>query len=140
MGVTSTRAKPACKLFINSLLCGSCRIHQGKTEGGFRVKCGDTAIRIESVQLPDDLLGNGRPVEEGVIAAAVDEDLADVEEFLYDDEEDDDFDDDDFVQVTCPECNEDIFLDPDALDEDYIDCPACGTKLEFEFETEEDED
>ena len=71
---------------------------------------------------------------------AVDEDLADVEEFLYDDEEDDDFDDDDFVQVTCPECNEDIFLDPDALDEDYIDCPACGTKLEFEFETEEDED
>ncbi|MBQ2676019.1 MAG: hypothetical protein IJF54_01280 [Clostridia bacterium] len=69
---------------------------------------------------------------------AVDEDLADVEEFLYEDEDDDcdcDCDcDDEFFQVTCPECGEDIFVDDDMLEDEFINCPACGTKLEFDFD------
>ena len=62
---------------------------------------------------------------------AVDEDLAEVEEYVY--EEDEEYDDEDFFPVKCPECGEEIFVDDDALGEDYIICPKCGTKLEFDF-------
>lgn len=75
---------------------------------------------------------------------AVDEDLAEIEDDFYEDEEDDDEyyydDDDEFFEVQCPECNEIITLDEDMLDEGEIACPKCGTKLQFEFDTEEKSD
>ncbi len=85
---------------------------------------------------------------------ALSDDLGDVEDIVYGDDEDDEDDDicsccgdcgqDDFeaeYSVTCPKCGEEIELDEDVLDLGEISCPNCGEKLEFDFdEDEEDED
>ncbi len=72
---------------------------------------------------------------------AVDEDLSYVEEELYGecDCDDDDCDcccgeDDSLYEVECPACNDIIYLDEEMLEEDGINCPNCGTPLEFDFD------
>ena len=72
---------------------------------------------------------------------AVDEDLAAVEDFVYeddccdcDDDEEDEEIDGELYEVECPNCHDIICLDEDMLDEGSIDCPNCGTNLEFDFE------
>lgn len=76
---------------------------------------------------------------------AVDEDLDELEEFVYEDFDDcdccdDDCDcgccDDDYFEVECPSCGEVICLDESILDEGAIECPACGETLEFDFDCE----
>ena len=89
---------------------------------------------------------------------AVDEDLAELEEIIYDDicdcdcdcDCDDEFDFDDcecgcgceeeeeYYEVECPACGEVICVDDGILEEGSIDCPKCGEKLEFEIEFEEE--
>lgn len=70
---------------------------------------------------------------------AVDEDLASVEDFLYDDEDDCDCDDCDCgceeeeYEIECPNCHDLIYLCEEDLDED-IKCPNCGSDLQFEFD------
>lgn len=76
---------------------------------------------------------------------AVDEDLASVEELIYDDDEDDDCcccgedDDEDVFEVVCPSCNDVIYLDADMLEEGGIVCPNCGENLEFDFDCCDDD-
>ena len=71
---------------------------------------------------------------------AVDEDLSNLEDFVYDTEdeydEDDEFfdDDDDLYEVECPACHDIVYLDEGMLEEGEIACPNCGTNLEFDFE------
>ena len=70
---------------------------------------------------------------------AVDEDLAAVEDFLYEDEDEDECDcgccdDDDLYEVECPKCHDIIYLDEEMLEEEGITCPNCGTDLEFDFD------
>ena len=86
----------------------------------------DIALTVTDVE--DDLCAVSDQVDE------VDEDLADLEKFVYDDEDECDGDDDDFYEVTCPECGETICVDESMLEEDSINCPACGTELEFDFD------
>jgi len=70
----------------------------------------------------------------------VSDDLADVEDIVYDgdgwdeDEMSDDEDDEDavFYEVTCPSCNNTITIDEDVLDLGSIECPNCGELLEFD--------
>ena len=77
---------------------------------------------------------------------AVDEDLAEVEDYVFEDE--DDYSDcegcpgcdGDYFEVVCPACGETICLDESVLDEDSIECPACGETLEFDFDEDGDED
>lgn len=76
----------------------------------------------------DDILDLSDTVDE------IDEDLGELEDFVYDDEE---LDDDDFYQVTCPKCGTEIYLDEDTLAEESIACPECGTDLEFEFDEDD---
>ena len=68
----------------------------------------------------------------------IDEDLADVEACVYDDDECCDCcdceDDDELYEVECPSCGEEILLDDDMLDEEFIECPNCGEKLELDIE------
>ena len=78
----------------------------------------------------------------------IDEDLGDVEDWVYDEECDccdDDCDcdccDDDCIEVTCPACGEDICINFDDIDEDgQVECPCCGETLEFEIEEADDDD
>ncbi len=72
---------------------------------------------------------------------AVDEDLADLESFIYEDDEDDcdcDCDDcdcdDEVYEIECPACNDVIYLDEEMLEEEGMVCPNCGTELEFDFD------
>ncbi len=89
----------------------------------------------------------------------VSDDLAELEDIVYD--EDEDYDDGEcegcpgcdgdvdedgepvFYELTCPACGNTITIDEDVLDLGGIDCPNCGEKLEFEgvepIEDEEDE-
>ncbi len=72
---------------------------------------------------------------------AVDEDLASLEEIIYDDDDCDcDCDDcdcdcdDEVYEIECPACNDIIYLDADMLEEEGMVCPNCGTDLEFDFD------
>lgn len=90
---------------------------------------------------------------------SIDDDLADMEEYLFDeedegcaccsgcgddddDEEDDDEDDDDdeIVVYACPHCGNEVTFEIDGFDfeEDNL-CPACGKPL-FPMDGEEEED
>ncbi|MGN0115068.1 MAG: CD1247 N-terminal domain-containing protein [Acutalibacteraceae bacterium] len=88
-------------------------------------------IAAELACAEDDILDLNDTVDE------IDEDLGELEDYVYDDEDLDD--DDDFYQVTCPKCGTEIYLDEDTLAEESIACPECGTDLEFEFD-EDDSD
>lgn len=89
----------------------------------------------------------------------VSDDLAEIEELVYDEDFDDDEDEDEdedyepcscccggededepvFYEVTCPKCGNTITIDEDVLDLGAIDCPNCGEELEFDG-IEEDEE
>jgi len=81
---------------------------------------------------------------------AVSDDLADVEEYLLDEEddeeEDEDEDEDDFFEVECPNCEETLVIDSDVLEAGVIECPNCKEKFSLDFSDEccdcgcEDED
>jgi len=98
---------------------------------------------------------------------AISSDLADLEEFVYDDDflDDDDYDDfmsfddedDDFsdydeaddcdcgfcsggnfsYEATCPSCGAEIAIDESDLMLESVRCRACGEELEFEFDNED---
>lgn len=75
---------------------------------------------------------------------AVDEDLSNLEDFVYEDDCDCDCDccdddcdccdDDEVYEIECPACNDVIYLDADMLAEEGMTCPNCGTDLEFDFD------
>ena len=83
----------------------------------------------------------------------VSDDLADIEEVVYDEDYDEDDDDECdcccgcgdadgepvFYEVTCPACGNTITIDEDVLDLGEIECPNCGETLEFDG-LEEDEE
>ena len=72
----------------------------------------------------------------------LDEDLGDVEELLYDDDDEDElcdgdcegcdgcdeYDPEDTYEVECPTCHEVICFD-ESLDPTDLTCPACGAKI-----------
>jgi len=92
----------------------------------------------------------------------VSDDLGDVEEFLFgedddwDDEDEDEDDgcccghkhnhccgsaDDDFFHVSeCPKCGSDIYIDAGALEEGYIQCPDCEEKFGIDLGDSDDEE
>lgn len=78
---------------------------------------------------------------------AVDEDLADLEEYVYDDYDDDECDCDDCCdddeeefEVECPLCNTPFTVDAETALNGTVPCPNCGEMLEFEVEEADDED
>lgn len=78
---------------------------------------------------------------------AVDEDLANLEEYVYDDDYDDECDCDDCCdddeeefEVECPLCNTPFTVDAETALNGTVPCPNCGEMLEFEVEEADDED
>ena len=75
---------------------------------------------------------------------SIDDDLADMEEYLFDeddeyDEEDEDDEDDEVVSYNCPHCGNEVTFEIDGFDfeEDNL-CPACGKPL-FPADGDEEE-
>ena len=67
------------------------------------------------------------------------DDLADVEDIVFDDEDEDEDEDDeeefddDWFEVECPTCDEVLVVDEDALEEGYIKCPNCETEYSLDL-------
>ena len=68
------------------------------------------------------------------------DDLADVEAVVFDDEDEDDYDeddeeefDDDWFEVECPNCDEVLVVDEEALEVGSIKCPSCGTEYALDL-------
>lgn len=72
---------------------------------------------------------------------AIDEDLEDLENFVFDEDSDDGCDccSEDMFEVVCPSCGESVNVDEGILEMGQINCPECGELLEFDFD-ECDED
>ena len=69
------------------------------------------------------------------------DDLSDVEEVVFDEEDDDLEDyDDDWFEVECPTCGADILVDDAALLEGEVECPTCGARYAMELSDDEDEE
>lgn len=102
-------------------------------------------VMQETVLYVDDLQNQVDELTE--LCDSIDEDLGDVESFLYEDEDDDDDmadfieddccdeydDDDEQYEVVCPSCNNTIVLTDSVLDEGSMHCPCCNELLEFDF-------
>lgn len=79
---------------------------------------------------------------------AVDEDLAELEDFVYEEYEGDDEDDgcdgccgcedDELYEVECPNCHDIIYIDDKMLEDEGMTCPNCGTNLEFDLDEDID--
>ena len=102
----------------------------------------DIALELADIEDAQEELGEGLD--------AVSDDLEDVEDLLYgEDEEDDDEpeyelddlgEDEDCYATTCPTCEETIYFDESVLEDGEVVCPNCGEKLEFDLESlDEDE-
>ena len=100
----------------------------------------DIALELE------DLWDGEEELYEGL--DAVSDDLEDVEDLIFEEDEDEDeeeydeedFDDDeDCYATTCPTCEEEIFFDESILEEGEVICPNCGEKLEFDLSSLEEE-
>ncbi len=100
----------------------------------------ETKLFNAIIDLLDDLSLTVADVEDEVAVLneqidAVDEDLEELEEYVYEDCcDDDDFDEDDYFEVKCPSCGEEICIDEDILEEGSITCPNCNELLEFDFD------
>ncbi len=105
----------------------------------------ETKIIKAMMDVLDDLALSVSDLEDGMDLIseqldAVDEDLDELEGYVYEDLDDcccDDCCDDDeeeYYDVECPSCGEVICVDRDILDEGSINCPNCNELLEFEID------
>ena len=102
----------------------------------------DMALEIEDLKDAQEELGDGLD--------AVSDDLEDVEDVVFgedeDDEDEDEYEydepdeDEDCYATTCPTCEETIYFDESVLEDGEVICPNCGEKLEFDLNGLEDED
>ena len=134
---------------------------KGLAEGlGYDNKSKEGKILTAILDILEDVAHDIEDLEEnswnlGEAIDQVSDDLADVEELVYDFDDDDEDEDDDeccgcccgdeeepvFYEVTCPACNNTITIDEDVLNLGSIACPNCGEELEFDgIEVDEDED
>ena len=99
-----------------------------------------------------DLLGDVTKkltnVEDTTIAISdeldeIEEDLDAIEDFIMDYEDDEDYEDydedeeeefdDDWFEVECPNCDEVLVVDEEALEVGSIKCPSCGTEYALDL-------
>ena len=62
------------------------------------------------------------------------DDLSDVEDVVFDEDENDEEDyDDDWFEVECPTCEEPLVIDDKALADGMIQCPNCHDKFALDL-------
>ncbi len=66
------------------------------------------------------------------------DDLSEVESVVFEDEEDEDLEDEAF-EVQCPNCEEPLFIDDEALAAGEIQCPNCETRFALDLSDDEEE-
>lgn len=98
----------------------------------------ETRLITSIIDVLDDLAASVVDLEEETdemceLIDILDEDLGEVEEVVFDVDDEDDFDDD-MYEVTCPTCGEVLCVDEELLEEGEMVCPNCGEALEFDIE------
>ena len=98
------------------------------------------------IDVLDDMALTVSDLEEGMDLIseqldAVDDDLDELEGFVYEELDDDcccddccEDDEEEYYDVECPSCGEVICVDGDILDEGSINCPNCNELIEFEID------
>ena len=110
---------------------------KGLAEGlGIDTETKEGKLLTAIIDALDEMAAEINDVEEtcdeyGELLDTIDEDLGDLEEDFYGE---DDEEEGDLYEVTCPNCGDKIYLDEDTLLEGDMDCPSCGQKLEFDFD------
>ena len=105
----------------------------------------ETKLIKAMMDILDDLALSVSDLEDGMDLIseqldAVDEDLDELEGFVYEDLDDCccddccDDEDEEYYDVECPSCGEVICVDGDILEEGSINCPKCNELLEFEID------
>ena len=90
----------------------------------------------------EDLWNAQGELEDGL--DVVSDDLEDVEDTVYGEDEDEESFDDEYYEddaeededcyaTTCPTCEETIYFDESVLEDGEVICPNCGEKLEFDM-------
>ncbi|WP_295586205.1 CD1247 N-terminal domain-containing protein [uncultured Oscillibacter sp.] len=100
----------------------------------------DIALELEDMKDYADELGDGLD--------AVSDDLEDVEDVVFGEDEDDEDEyeeedadeDEECYATTCPTCEETIYFDDSILSDGEVICPNCGEKLEFDLTSLDDEE
>lgn len=85
----------------------------------------EVAMSIEDLEENDLDLGEEIDV--------LSDDLADVEEIVFGDDFDEDEDEEDCFEVGCPNCEEPLIIDDEALAEGMIQCPNCEEKFSLDL-------
>ncbi len=98
----------------------------------------DIALELSDIEDAQEELGEGLD--------AVSDDLEDVEDLLYGEDDEPEYElddlgeDEDCYATTCPTCEESIYFDESVLEDGEVICPNCGEKLEFDLKSlDEDE-
>ena len=97
----------------------------------------------------EDLWNAQGELEDGL--DVVSDDLEDVEDTVYGEDEDDESfndeyyeddadEDEDCYATTCPTCEETIYFDESVLEDGQVICPNCGEKLEFDLSSLDEEE
>ncbi len=69
------------------------------------------------------------------------DDLADVEDVVFEEEDDESEDyDDDWFEVECPTCGETLIIDDQALADGEVECPKCGSRYAMDLSDDEEEE
>lgn len=89
----------------------------------------EVGLSIEDLEENADALG-----EE---IDAISDDLSDVEEVVFGEDEEDTWDDD-FFEVECPSCGADIEINEDVLEIGEVECPGCGERFAIDLSDEEE--
>jgi len=79
----------------------------------------------------DELEANQQDLTEQV--DAIDLDLAEIEDELYEDYGDEDDFVGEFYEITCKECGDKLNIHEDALAIESLACPNCGTEHEIDL-------
>lgn len=85
----------------------------------------EVAMSIEDLE--ENALALGEEID------VLSDDLADVEDVVFEDEDDGDNDEDDYFEVECPNCEEPLIIDDEALAEGVIECPNCEQKFSLDL-------
>ena len=98
----------------------------------------DIALELSDIEDAQEELGEGLD--------AVSDDLEDVEDLLYGEDDEPEYElddlgeDEDCYATTCPTCEESIYFDESVLEDGEVICPNCGEKLEFDLESLDEDD
>ena len=86
----------------------------------------EVAMSIEDLE--ENSLALGEEID------TLSDDLADVENVVFEE------DDDDFFEVECPDCGEPLRIDEDDLAEGVVQCPSCDSTYSLDVVDDEDEE